>query len=184
MRRASGLAAACLLLLVGASAPAQTSEIQDRDDPFRPYREYFTGQIRAGAYPNLLGLRLSGRIDRASGRLITLLEVEFAYMSDHKRGYEGARNSRAEALRLTVVSSSGRCRTGSSCPYGERFSVEVPEPELRQAPVQGYQLELFARNGPDALVTIPKAAIVRLLERIDRERAPPAAAKPAKAAVR
>ena len=88
MRRASGLAAACLLSLVGAAARAQTSEIQDRDDP-RPYREYSTGQIRAGGYPNLLGLRLSGRIDRASGRLTTLLEVEFAYMSDHKRGYEG-----------------------------------------------------------------------------------------------
>jgi hypothetical protein len=163
MRRASGLAAACLLLLVSAAARAQTSEIQHRDDPFRPYSEYSTGQIRAGGYPNLLGLRLSGRIDRASGRLTTLLEVEFAYMSDHKRSYEAARNSRAEALRLTAVSSTGRCRTGSSCPYGERFSVEVPEAELRQAPAPGYQLKLFARNGPDALVTIPKAAIVRLL---------------------
>jgi hypothetical protein len=87
-------------------------------------------------------------------------------------------------LRLTVVSSTGRCRTGSSCPYGERFSVEIPEAELRQAAAPGYQLKLFARNGPDALVTIPKAAIVRLLERIDRERDPPAEAKPAKAAVR
>ena len=98
MRRASGLAAACLLILVGAAARAQTSEIQDRDDPFRPYREYSTGQIRAGGYPNLLELRLSGRIDRASGRLTTLLEVEFAYMSEHKRGYEGGRATAAPRL--------------------------------------------------------------------------------------
>ena len=62
--------------------------------------------------------------------------------------------------------------------------VEIPEAELRQAPPQGYQLKLFARNGPDALVTVPKSSIGRLLERIDGERRPPSEAEPGKAASR
>ena len=110
MRRAFHLGATGAMLLVGSEALGQTSDIHERDDKFRPYREVFTSRHRAGAYPNLIGLRLVGRIERASGARTTLLEVEFAYMSDHKRGYDAARNDRAEALRFTPVSSTGRCR--------------------------------------------------------------------------
>jgi hypothetical protein len=181
MRCGWGVAALLALLVVG-KALAQTGDLHERDDKFRPYQDVFTSQYRAGGYPNLIALRLVGRIDRNSGALTTQLEIEFAYMSDHRRGYEIARNARAEVLRFTAVSSSGRCRTGSSCPYGERFMIEIPDSELRQAPSQGYQLKLFARNGPEAVVTIPQGAIVRLFERVDRELRTPA--KPATAAAR
>jgi hypothetical protein len=184
MRHVWEVAAALIVLLVVGEAWAQTNDIHERDDSFRPYREVFTGQHRVGGYPNLIGLRLVGRLDRKSGALSMQLEVEFAYMSDHKRGYHTARNNRAEALRFTALSSNGRCRTGSSCPYGERFVVDIPEGDLRQASPNGYQLKLFARNGPEALVTMPKGSIARLLEHIDALRRVPADPKPAKAAVR
>ena len=87
MRRASGLAAACLLSLVGAAARAQTSEIQDRDDPGptgnthgSDPRRWLPQSPRAPAF---------GPHRSCVWELTTLLEVEFAYMSDHKRGYEG-----------------------------------------------------------------------------------------------
>ena len=56
--------------------------------------------------------------------------------------------------------------------------------QLRQASPQGYALKLFARNGPEALVTIPKASIVSLLERLDRDRRAPGEKQPAQAAAR
>jgi hypothetical protein len=87
-----------------------------------------------------------------------------------KRHYEPARNSRAEPLRVTAISSSGRCRSGSSCPYGEVFTVDIPEPELRQAAHTGYRLKLFARTGPEGLVSIPRSQIADLLARIDADR--------------
>ncbi|MBX9592596.1 MAG: hypothetical protein K2X43_25185 [Hyphomonadaceae bacterium] len=167
-------AAACWMLQACAAAAQQAAhpgQIQVRDDKFQPYREYTTGRVRAGAHPNLLALELNGRIDRRSGALTTLLSVEFAYMSGYKRGYETARNSRAEVLHLTKLSSSGRCPSGSMCAYGEVFTVEIPEAELRQAAPEGYQLKVFARTGPAAVVTIPKAQIAALLARIDADRA-------------
>ena len=60
MRHVWGVAAAFIVLLVVGEARAQTSDIHERDDSFRPYREVFTGQHRVGAYPNLIGLRLVG----------------------------------------------------------------------------------------------------------------------------
>lgn len=176
MRRWWGVAAAlvaCWMLQAGAPAAqqaAQSGQIQVRDDQFTPYREYTTGRVRAGTYPNLLALELNGRIDRKSGALTTLLNVEFAYVSDHKRGYETARNSQAQPLRFTRLSSHGRCPPGAKCSYGELFTVEIPEAELRQAAPEGYQLKVFARNGPGAVVSIPKAQIVALLARIDADR--------------
>lgn len=176
MRRWLGVAAgvaACWMLQACAAAAQQapqSGQIQVRDDKFRPYREYTTGRVRAGAYPNLLALELNGRIDRQSGALTTLLSVEFAYVSDHKRGYETARNSRAESLRFTRLSSHGRCPPGAKCSYSEVFTVEIPEAELRQAAPEGYQLKVFARNGPGAVVAVPKAQIAALLARIDADR--------------
>jgi hypothetical protein len=180
MRRGVGRAAAlitCWMLQAGAPAAQQASQpgqgpgqVQVRDDQFRPYREYTTGRVRAGAYPNLLAVELNGRIDRQSGALTTLISVEFAYLSDHKRGYESARNSNAQPLRFTRVSSHGRCPPGAMCSFSEVFAVEIPDAELRQAPAEGYQLKVFARNGPGVTVTIPKAQIAGLLARIDADR--------------
>jgi hypothetical protein len=167
------VAAVCCVLEATAAAGqhvAQSGQIQLRDDKFSPHREYTTGQIRAGTYPNLLGVELIGRIDRQSGALTTLLRVEFAYMSAHKRGYEAARNSQAQSLRFTKVASNGQCRSGATCAYSEIFTVEIPEAELRQAQPEGYQLKVFARNGPGAVVAISKPQIAALLARIDADR--------------
>jgi hypothetical protein len=180
----AAVAAACCAFgaaVAAAQQTAQSGQIQVRDDKFRPYREYTTGQVRAGAYPNLLAVELSGRIDRQSGALTTLLSVEFAYMSGHKRGYEAARNSRAQPLRFTKLSSTGRCQFGATCAYGEMFTVEIPEAELRQAAPEGYQLKVFARNGPGAVVGIAKSQIVALLARIDADRLAKAKPGPQKA---
>jgi hypothetical protein len=161
-----------------AQQAAQFGQIQLRDDKFSPYREYTSGQARAGTYPNLVGVELLGRIDRQSGMLTTLLRVEFAYVSGRKRGYEAARNSRAQPLSFTKVASNRRCRFGADeCVYSETFTVEIPEAELRQAPPEGYQLKAFARNVPGATIGIPQATVVAMLARIDADRA--AKVKPA-----
>ena len=140
------------------------------DDRFRPYREYTTGQVRAGSYPNLVGLELNGRIDRRSGALTTLLSVEFAYVGLHKRNYESAHNNHAQPLPLTRVASHGRCPRRMTCSYTEVFTVEIPAAVLRQAAAEGYNLKVFARHGPNAQINIPKVQIAALLARIDGDR--------------
>ncbi len=178
------VAAVCCALEADAAAAqqiAQAGQVHLRDDKFSPYREYTTGPVRAGTHPNLLAVQLIGRIDRQSGVLATLLSVEFAYVSSHKRGYEAARDSRAQPLRFTKVASNGRCQFGATCIYSEVFTVDIPEAELRQAAPEGYQLKLFARNGPGAVVGLPKAQIVALLARIDADRLAKAKPGPQKA---
>jgi hypothetical protein len=61
------------------------------------------------------------------------------------------------------------------------FTVDIPEAELRQAGPEGYQLKLFARNGPGAVLGIPKAQIAALLARIDADRLGKARLAPRKA---
>ncbi len=165
-------AVCCALVATAAAAQqvAQSGQIQLRDDKFSPYREYTTGPIRAGTYPNALEVQLIGRIDRQSSVLTTFLSVQFAYVSDHKRGYEAARNSSAQPLGFTKVASNRRCQLNAACTHSEVFTVEIPEAQLRQAPPEGYQLKLFARNGPGAVVGIAKAQIAALLARIDADR--------------
>ena len=160
--------AACSMLQ--ACAAPQSGPIQVRDDQFRPYREYTTGRVRTGTYPNLANLELNGRIDRQSGALTTQLNVELAYLSGHKRGYDTARNSHAQSLRFTRLASHGRCRAGSSCVYTEVFTVDIPEMELRQAAPEGYHLKVFARHGPDAQFIIPKVQIAALFAGLDADR--------------
>ena len=130
------------------------------------------GPVRAGTHYNALVLELNGRIDRQSGALTTLLKIAFAYKSDHKRGYDTARNSRAQPLRFTRVASHGRCPAGAICAHTEVFTVEIPEAELRQAAPEGYRFKVLARLGPDAEVIIPRVQIAALLARIDGERLP------------
>jgi hypothetical protein len=172
-RRMWVVIAACLLLQACAS-PAQqlvqASQIRVNDDQFRPFREYTTGEIRTG---NALGLgskQLVGRVDRQTGALTTLLQFEIAYLGDHKRFYENARNERAEPLPLNAVHRNAKCHPRNGCVYSEIFLVVIPEAELRQAPPAGYQIKAFARNGPDVLVTIPKEHIVSLFAKIDADR--------------
>jgi hypothetical protein len=162
-----GLIAACCLL---QASLVQAGQIKVNDDRFRPFREYTTGEIRTGNASALARNQLIGRIDRKSGALTTLLQVEIAYLGTHKRAYENARNSRAEPLRLNSVQRHAKCHPRNGCVYSEVFLVIIPEIELRQAARAGYQVKAFARNGPDVLITIPKELIASLFAKIDADR--------------
>jgi hypothetical protein len=160
------LAAGCVL----QASLVQAGQIKINDDRFRPFREYTTGEIRAGNGNGLGSQQLVGRVDRKTGALTTLLQVQIAYLGNHKRSYENARNARAEPLRLNSIQRHAKCRPKNGCVYSEIFLVIIPEAELRQSARAGYQVKAFARNGPDILVTIPKELITSLFAKIDADR--------------
>ncbi len=155
----SALLAACA---VNQVAPA----IALRDDTFRPYREYTTGQRTVGGYPNTITTELVARVDRKTGASATLLGVGFVYKAERMRRYESARNARAEALTLQRVSRHRSCEK-RSCVFDENVTIEIPESELRRATASGYQLKVFAQDGGDATLAIEKADIERLLAALD-----------------
>jgi hypothetical protein len=169
------IAAGCLL----QASPVQAREIKITDDRFRPFREYTTGEIRIGNASGLASKQLVGRVDRQTGALTTLLQFEIAYLGNHKRSYENARNNRAEPLTFKPIRRHAKCHPRNGCVYSEMFLVIIPEAELRQVPGAGYQIKAFARNGPDILVTIPKELIARLFAKIDADRPRTAGVKPA-----
>jgi hypothetical protein len=161
--------------LIGATCLLQASlvhasQIKISDDRFRPFREYTTGEIKTGNASGLASKQLVGRVDRRTGALTTLLQFQIAYLGNHKRSYESARNNRAEPLRLNSVQRNAKCHPRSGCVYSEMFLVIIPEAQLRQAPAAGYQIKAFARNGPDLLVTIPKELIAGLFAKMDADR--------------
>ena len=164
-----GLIVACCLYQACPSL-VHATPIKVNDDRFRPFREYTTGEIRTGNGNGLGSQQLVGRIDRRTGALTTLLQVQIAYLGTHKRSYENARNNRAEPLRLNSVQRHAKCHPKNGCVYSETFLVIVPETELRQAPGAGYQVKAFARNGPEILISIPKEHIASLFARIDADR--------------
>jgi hypothetical protein len=150
------------------------------DDPFRPFKEFATARQTASTPAGLGGKRLVARRDRKTGILSTLLEVEIAYLDDHRRHYETARTQNAEPLEVIVVHRTGRCRTGGSCPFSDVVHVVLPEARLRAA-TEGLKLKLFARRGPDLIVTVPPDMIRVLFAAVDGDRARhPAAAVPAR----
>jgi hypothetical protein len=146
----------------GAAAP----EIALRDDVFRPYREYTTGQRVVRAYPNTLATELIAHVDRKTGAATTLLSADFTYWASRMRRYESARNARAKALTFAKISRHRACEKGN-CVYEERFTVEIPQAELHSAPPEGYPLKVFARDGGDATITIGKRDIEQLLAALD-----------------
>ncbi len=155
----------CVLLAV-ASTAAQAAEVTLRDDKFRPYREYTTGNVVIASLPNLLSTELIARVDRKTAATETLVSMEIAYEGDHARHYDSARDAHAEPLAFNEVAHEGGCQR-PPCAYDEKFTVAIPIPELRKAPVGGYQLKVFAKRGGDALITVPRGAIDRLLAMID-----------------
>lgn len=54
------------------------------------------------------------------------------------------------------------------CSVTETLMIGIPEAELRQAPPSGYQLKVFAHGGSDVLITIPRAAIEKLLAKLHK----------------
>ncbi len=156
----SALLAACA---GGASAPT----VSLRDDNFRPYREYTTGQRTVRVYPNTLMTELVARVDRKTGAAKTLLVADFRYWGTRMRKYESARNASAEALTFEQISRHRSCEKGD-CLYDEQFTVEIPESDLRRAEAGGYPLKVFAREGSDTTLAIQKPDIERLFAALDK----------------
>lgn len=147
--------------------PVPSEEITLRDDEFRPFVEYATAATRVSSYPNLFFFNLIARVDRKTGNTSTFVSLVIAYPGRHKREYESARNARAEVLRFYEPTRHRSCKKGT-CVVDETLMIGIPESELRQAPPGGYQLKVFARDGSDVLVTIPQAAIEKLLAKLDK----------------
>jgi hypothetical protein len=90
------MSGSALLAACAGGAPVPTVSL--RDDNFRPYREYTTGQRTFRAYPNTFITELVARVDRKTGVTRTLLSADFRYLGGRMRKYESARNASAEAL--------------------------------------------------------------------------------------
>jgi len=166
---------AVLALATGCTTTAEQiekqSQIRTIDDRFKPYREYASTEV---ASVNVLGVgakNLVARVDRKTGAATMLLQFQIQYKDTHRRLYETARNDRAELLPLTSVQRQGQCRFGNECPYLELFTVQIPEADLRAAAAEGYRVKVFARNGPEILIGIPKMVISNLLAQVDADRA-------------
>ena len=153
--------------------PAPSEEITLQDDEFRPFVEYATGTIRLSSYPNYILLKLIARIDRKTGKTSTLASVTFVYPGRAMRKYNSARNARAEVLRFYKPLRQRECEK-RVCSVSETLMIEIPETELRRAPPDGYKLKVFARDGSDMLVAIPRGVIERLFAKLDKQPGPKA----------
>jgi hypothetical protein len=149
---------------------APPSQIATRDDTFQPYREFRSGRVTLRHYPNIVSYELIGRLDRKSGVLTTLIEVDFAYAALRHRHYNAARDARAGTLRLVPLRANGRCAGSAPCPHEEVFEVLIPEADLREAPAEGYALKVFAKDGPETVISIGKERILALLAAADGAR--------------
>ena len=153
--------------------PAPSEEITLQDDKFRPFVEYATGTIRLSSCPNYILFKLIARIDRKTRKTSTLVSVTFVYSARHMRKYESARNARAEVLRFYKPTRHRSCEK-RACVVNETLMIGIPQAELRRAPPDGYQLKVFARDGSDMLIAIPRGAIERLLAKLDKQPGPKA----------
>lgn len=159
-----------------AAVQSAPQSVAIQDDQFKPYREVATSEVRVGAFPNVLVMTLSARLDRASPKVQPMLRVEIGYVARAKRTYDTVRNTAAEQLRHDNVASNARCKPGVECTYSEILQIQLPEPELRQAKVTGYRMKLFARNGPAIEIGIPGVQITALFDKVDAATAVPAQA--------
>lgn len=177
VRLISMFLASTVSFLQGCMTPEQqierASQIRTADDQFKPYREFISGEMRAANAAGLGNKALIARVDRKTGAVTTLLEFHIVYSDTHRRLYETARNNRAELLQLSSVQRQGQCKyaSGNECPYSELFTVFLPDAQLRTAGPEGYPIKIFARNGPDLLIAIPKPLITSLLAKVDADKA-------------
>lgn len=163
-----GALAACAS---AATQIEQTSAIQLVDDKFRPELEYATGTIESANEIGVGRKRLLAHVDRKSGALLRyVLAFEIGYADTGKRSYELANSAMAKSLRMSKVTGKSHCDRQSRCTVIESYLIEIPEADLRAVPADGYAIKLFARNGPDAPIVVPKPWIDSLLARVDADR--------------
>ena len=191
--------AVAFVMTACASPQAQietASAIKSLDDPFRPYREYSTGNIQGGSPlgPGIgIGInekQLAARVDRKTGTVATFLEFEVAYTGALRRSYERATNVQAEMLPVTALAhhTSDCNRQTGTCSHFELLHIAIPESGLRTAGAEGFPIKIFARAGPDIEVAVSKELIVALLAKVDADRmalsAAPASSTAVNAALR
>lgn len=70
-------------------------------------------------------------------------------------------------LPLVTQARKGQCAFGDQCPHEEIVAVTLPLADLRRVSAEGYRFKLFARIGPDVLVTIPRDLVANLVASID-----------------
>lgn len=134
--------------------------------------------MQQSTWGNHLAYQLVGRRDRKTGALSTHAQVFISYQDDVHRKYDTARNTKAEMLRLSVITrESPRCMK-RPCVYDEQFTVEIPEAELRVGAANGYAFKIFAKTGPENLVQVPKELIQSFFVRVDQPGAPAGTASP------
>ncbi|MFA9551036.1 MAG: hypothetical protein ACERIL_08215, partial [Hyphomicrobium sp.] len=103
----------------------------------------------------------------------TLAGLVLVYPGRAMREYNSARNARAEVFRFYKPLRQRECEK-RVCSVSETLMIEIPETELRQASPDGYKLKVFARDGSDMLIAIPRGAIERLLAKLDKQPGPKA----------
>ena len=152
--------------------PAHAADVTVRDDPFVPFREYIVILPVTATGMNRAQIDLAARVDRKTQSITTLIKVDIAYIAEHRRIYESARNARAEALRFTAITHTKSCEKRDSCVFDDRFTVAIPLSDLSAAPAAGYPVKVFSRGGGDITIPVSKSPIDRVLA---AARAPPPA---------
>ncbi len=149
---------------IGAFGPrANAGDVTVRDDQFLPYREFVVGAPVTNIGTNKLKFELIARSNRKSHAVTTLVHVEIAYIAEHRRSYESARNARAESHEFTIITRTKSCEKRDFCVHDDTFSVAIPFADLTRSPPEGYAFKVFGRGGGDTAITVPKSAIDRLL---------------------
>ena len=177
---------AVLLMLAGCAGGLDTPqalETKTRDDPFLPYVatagktiEMYAGPITAERHT----VSLLARRDRKTSVLSTHAHIHLRYHQVVHRRYETARNDRAEALTIKLISSMGAgCRKQEGCPHLEEFLVDIPEPQLREAQQTGYKFKVFNKPGEWVHFQIPPPLVKALFVAADSPGETKAAAAPA-----
>ena len=153
-----------LLAATASFAPsAHAGDVTVRDDPFLPFREYIVILPLTATGMNRAQVDLAARVDRETQTITTLIKVDIAYIAEHRRIYESARNARAEALRFTAITHTKSCEKRDSCVYDDRFTVAIPLSDLSAAPAAGYPVKVFSRGGGDITIPVSKSQIDRVL---------------------
>lgn len=165
--RAFGCGMVLALCLAGCSVAPPAAEIRDKDDPFSPAKQMATGFVRVPSQAAVVGLQLVAEVDKKSGEAKAIARVQLLYNDAHGRKYATARNDRAEVLPLVTQATKGRCALGNQCPHEEIVTVTLPLGDLRRVSGEGYRFKLFARIGPDVLVTVPRDLAANLVASVD-----------------
>ena len=176
LAEASPLAMGCLRLcavamlvgLTGCTIGPPSPQLAVRDDTFLPYREITTGRTSIVHATSVISTELLGRVDRESGAVVTLLDVEITYFTTHMAGFREARSANALSLATRSGYRHRSCSKGD-CTFKEGLTVTIPRAELEAAGPQGYNIKLFSPAFESPIIVVQKSHIDQLLKAIAQE---------------